>query len=395
MVIPTRTLARATSDLRGHFYALLDTLATIRELTDLELSGRPESRLVGEALAALVRHQEVERCALYLLGDGELRYAGGHGWRALMGVEGAEEPGGEQAFAFAGGLPREAVASGRVIAVPDCARDPRLAPGARGSLLWVPVAVREAVLGVLGAYHPQAGRFESWHVHALELFCSVLAHVIENGRVLRDTEEVVAERTARLESALRETEQLKLRYERLSNVDELTQLPNRRFFFPQAEAALARATRYGHPFSLMLMDIDHFKRINDRHGHAVGDRILRDVGATLREEVREGDIIARFGGEEFVVALPSTTVEGARPVAMRIVERVAELGWEVEGALVRTTLSLGLSELGERDGPSSRMLLETLLSEADIAMYYCKRHGRNRMCAYPEVPEDERVFRDD
>ena len=117
-----------------------------------------------------------------------------------------------------------------------------------GTLLSSPIVARGEVLGVVNVYHPETQSFEDWNEHTLVLFCGVLGHMVESARLVSDMEQVVSERTRQLETALRDAERLKRRYEELSNVDELTELHNRRFFFAETEAALARSTRYGHSF---------------------------------------------------------------------------------------------------------------------------------------------------
>jgi diguanylate cyclase (GGDEF)-like protein len=243
---------------------------------------------------------------------------------------------------------------------------------------------------VVNVYHPAPGYFEGWHEHTLTLFCRVLGHMLENNRLLRRMECAVEDRTRQLEAALREAEQLKRRYEQLSNIDELTALHNRRFFFPAAEAVVAQAARYGHPFSLILVDVDRFKQINDRHGHAAGDMVLKDIATALKARTREVDIIARFGGEEFVVAMPSTEVRGACGLAERIRAAVSETRWSTDTGQLTATISVGVAHLGDRPA-GTRDVLESMLREADRAMYEAKAMGRDRVVVFTDLPPGRRA----
>lgn len=157
---------------------------------------------------------------------------------------------------------------------------------------------------------------------------------------------------------------------RLAHHDALTGLPNRRAADERLNAELARQRRYGGEMALLLVDVDHFKRINDGHGHAVGDAVLRDVALRLQASVRESDFCARFGGEEFVVLLTETDEGGARLVAEKLRAAVAA---PMSGPVATVTASFGLavSARGEEAG--------SLLERADEALYRAKVHGRNRV----------------
>jgi diguanylate cyclase (GGDEF)-like protein len=146
----------------------------------------------------------------------------------------------------------------------------------------------------------------------------------------------------------------------------------------------------------MLLDIDHFKQINDTHGHSVGDEVLSDIAAALANQTRDGDILARFGGEEFVLALPVTDVVGAKQLAQRIREAVLVLRWRAKRKKIKVTLSIGITALELTDTtrkkePPHEVVLEELLKQADLALYYCKQHGRDQVRAYQELPGDSQL----
>jgi diguanylate cyclase (GGDEF)-like protein len=169
--------------------------------------------------------------------------------------------------------------------------------------------------------------------------------------------------------------------ERLAAIDVLTGLRNRRAFQQQIAVEISRSTRYGVPLGLLMMDVDHFKAINDGHGHAGGDRVLSALGALLRERLRTPDIPARWGGEEFVVALPNTDLAGAGLAAERLRTAVAEAVIRHGNATIPVTISIGVSAL---EGGES---LEALTERADQAMYAAKVRGRNCVVvAEPSAP---------
>ena len=161
----------------------------------------------------------------------------------------------------------------------------------------------------------------------------------------------------------------------LATQDPLTRCLNRRAFFERFEAEFNRSQRYGHSFSCIMVDIDHFKSINDKHGHPVGDKVLQQVSSILQECVRVSDIVCRYGGEEFCILLPETNSQGGLQTAERIRHTIASKS--ILG--IKVTISLGVSSLESAPANPSE-----LLSRADKALYEAKRGGRDRVVCYSE-----------
>lgn len=162
----------------------------------------------------------------------------------------------------------------------------------------------------------------------------------------------------------------------LASTDMLTQLSNRRQFYSQAEANLADCRRHDKDMSVLLLDLDHFKKVNDTYGHHGGDEVLRTVAKLLTQMVRGGDTVARFGGEEFAVMLPGTNRLGAAVLGERIRAAVEKEEIVVDGRTIRITVSIGLVTLAGEETES----IDQLLSIADRRLYLAKNSGRNRIC---------------
>ena len=167
---------------------------------------------------------------------------------------------------------------------------------------------------------------------------------------------------------------LNVELERLATTDVLTGVPNRRSLIERGEAELARLRRYDGTTAFLALDIDHFKRVNDTHGHAAGDRVLVEFAARVRACLRETDIFGRIGGEEFAIVAPNTDVAGARLLGERLLEFVRQQPVEYEGTPIRITTSVGISMLGRNDAD-----LAAAQGRADQALYSAKRNGRNRL----------------
>jgi diguanylate cyclase (GGDEF)-like protein len=160
----------------------------------------------------------------------------------------------------------------------------------------------------------------------------------------------------------------------LAVLDDLTGLYNVRYLQQRFSEEWKRAERHREPLAIAMIDVDHFKAVNDSHGHDVGDAVLREVSARLRGSVRDTDVVARYGGEEFVVLLPGTPVQAAQQALVRLQRSLSEALFMHEGEDVFVTFSAGVTLW--RDGES----LEATLSRADEALYEAKRTGRNRTC---------------
>ena len=164
---------------------------------------------------------------------------------------------------------------------------------------------------------------------------------------------------------------------RLSSLDGLTGLGNRRHFFEVAKVEFERTRRHARPLSVAMIDLDRYKELNDRWGHLVGDAVLREVAERLRDSVRTIDVVARYGGDEFVVLMPETGLAEALLVAGRVCRRVAQGPVVDDGVTVATTVSVGVAEIG-----AQCETLEDLLKCADQALYAAKEAGRNRVEAH-------------
>ncbi|WP_295388986.1 GGDEF domain-containing protein [uncultured Thiodictyon sp.] len=168
----------------------------------------------------------------------------------------------------------------------------------------------------------------------------------------------------------------------LAERDALTGTFNRRVFITRLETELLRHRQTALPLSLILFDVDHFKQVNDTHGHGIGDQALRHVVETTHRHLRGNDLLARFGGEEFIILLPETTLAGARVIAERIRAALAATPAIIEPlAPLRITSSFGVAGTDQR-----HRTMDELLGAADSAMYAAKRAGRNRVCGEP--PQD-------
>ncbi|MGP8033057.1 MAG: GGDEF domain-containing protein [Steroidobacteraceae bacterium] len=187
-----------------------------------------------------------------------------------------------------------------------------------------------------------------------------------------------AKRIAELEAVLRIT---LAENRKLSATDDLTRVASRRFFGKHFPREVDRAARYGRALSLILCDIDHFKKINDTLGHAAGDDILKEFGPRLQRQLRAGiDWVARIGGEEFAIVVPETPYEAALGVARKLRAAVGQVGFKVGNRTLEVTASFGLCGM-DRVPAGERGLAERVLKVADAALYRSKNDGRNRVTA--------------
>jgi diguanylate cyclase (GGDEF)-like protein len=215
---------------------------------------------------------------------------------------------------------------------------------------------------------------------SLQLFCAKQDNFTEEDAQLLWTLVLVAENLLTREQA---NEGLL----RFAFTDYLTGLRTRGYFEQQLDLEVKRSDRKGENFSLLMVDIDHFKLLNDQHGHHVGDQVLRQVTSVLVKDMREVDTVARYGGEEFVIILPETTEQEAIAVAQRVRKNVQNSQFNVEGldGQERLTISIGVAVYGV-DATTRQSLIEF----ADTALYAAKSRGRNQVLTYSQLAHERR-----
>ncbi len=219
------------------------------------------------------------------------------------------------------------------------------------SWLGVPLLGHGQVLGYLSIYSDTPALYGSEHTRLAEIFANEASIAIENARLF---------------------EQVQL----LAVTDELTGFYNRRYFYELVEMELARARRYHHDTSLLLMDIDYFKAVNDRFGHTTGDQVLKELCSRIHGAVRESDILGRHGGEEFVLLLPETPRDKAVEAAERLRALVESRPIRSGEHEINITISLGVATVSEKCNTA-----DELFGCADTAMYQAKQAGRNKVSA--------------
>ncbi len=221
----------------------------------------------------------------------------------------------------------------------------------------------EAILEDIRERQDEIGRFTG-------IFESMARYVSERTSKLEAT---VEERTRHLNQEIARRQELENELRVLASVDGLTGINNRRHFLQLCEKELERAQRYDRPLTMMMMDVDHFKRVNDTYGHAAGDEVLKQLAATCVTSLRGSDILGRLGGEEFAVAMPECGVEAAVPVAERLRQTLAKIEVPSEQGAINFTISIGV--IARKKGED----LTSALDRADQAMYAAKQGGRNRV----------------
>lgn len=243
--------------------------------------------------------------------------------------------------------------------LPDLTREKdllnvELIPPRVRSFLSVPMIVQENVVGVLNVSHSQAYAFSAEDVRLLTILAGQAALTIERGERVRSLEH-------------------------LAITDGLTRLYNHRYLQHRLEQEIERARRYGSPLSVLMIDIDHFKQINDRYGHAAGDIVLTELGRVLTQDLRVTEIIARYGGEEFVIVLPQTSASAAVIAAERLRKRVETHSFPIGGDYaISLTISIGVAGMEDKN-----MTRTDLLERADKALYAAKENGRNAVSLLP------------
>lgn len=255
----------------------------------------------------------------------------------------------EVSFRYGEGIAGWVAANAQSALVADVTGDERyktLADSASNirSLAAVPMVTRDTVVGVLTITAAKSDVFTTSSVDLLQLIANTMAMDIEN-----------------------------IRLRRLSVTDKLTGAFNREFLSTQLPALMQEAQEKSSPLSIGMFDVDHFKRVNDTHGHHVGDKVLAEIAHRLRETSRSGDMLVRYGGEEFLLLLPSANEASAAEIANRVRTQLQDRVIEVGDLQLDVRISAGVAEYRHPESPSD------LFRRADTALYSAKEKGRNRV----------------
>ena len=381
------SLAYALNNMAAHFDQMLAALSTLQDLSQIKPEVVDQGQLLKPVLETLMDHFGIAFGSIFLYEKDQLVKAATCSWSELMPQSAnidlsAKKPSIDKA------LMARSLETGQIMnsSITEDTSSQEYA------LMCTPILSGQEKLGVINLFHPQQGFFNEWHFRLLPLFASFVGQLITTHHLLTKMNEQVNARTLELQALLAETTELKKHYKQLSLVDELTELYNRRFFFLEGKNILSRSIRYGHSFSLLLLDLDRFKSVNDRYGHKVGDSVLQAISKKLLQILRETDLLARVGGEEFAIILPETSEDGAKLLGERLLNAMAEVPFTSKGETFNMTASMGLVSLPEKDmktknGTEAEYLIDLLFTQADFAMYSAKHQGGNRLCvAKPDLP---------
>ncbi|MEW6180753.1 MAG: diguanylate cyclase [Chloroflexota bacterium] len=322
---------RQSESLRDAFGALIH-----------DLSSKQAAKQVLNGLARIVPY---DRCALYLEENGKFRLAAKTGY--LTGRPPASLTENHEVW------PEKITAKSRVWFLNHIQDSRQLellgetTPGV--SWMVIPLKWNNRPIGLLWLIRAPATAFKSSETPLAETFAGPAALSIQNSRLFTQAR-------------------------RLATIDGLTGLLNRRSIFEAGERELTRAQRYEEPFSLLVIDLDNFKEVNDRHGHLKGDGLLKRVARRMKSVLRRNDFIGRPGGDEFIVLLGRTTAAEAVVIAGRLLKAVSERPYRINGTPYKITASIGVAS---KDEPTTT--LQTLIHRADAVMYTAKQNGGNRV----------------
>ncbi|MDX1386723.1 MAG: diguanylate cyclase, partial [bacterium] len=263
-------------------------------------------------------------------------------------------------FEWGEGITGQVAKSRKPVYIPDTSHDEEylhykgIKPE-NGSFYSVPIMTKENILGVINFSRRDIDAFSAQEMRMLAVIAGQVSIALENARLYAKTKE-------------------------LSLIDELTQVFNRRHFHKILENEIKRAKRFRRPLSLLMLDVDHFKKFNDSFGHLEGDKLLVDLANVLKGNLREIDTVARYGGEEFAIILPNTDLGDGEKVGLKVNRIIREMSQARHKTKTRkVTVSVGVSSF-----PSDAESMDDLINHADIALYKGKARGRDQVVAFLE-----------
>ncbi|MDT8898595.1 histidine kinase N-terminal 7TM domain-containing protein [Thermanaerothrix sp. 4228-RoL] len=316
---------------------------TLREAAAAVTSALNLEQVLDLIIANLRRVVPYDSCSVFLLEKGYVRLVRGAGFEHLETILGHRFPSGNP-------LVEEAFRTGRPVVLYDAQQDPRFQRwgGAEHIRGWIglPLIARGQPIGYLTIDSRTPGAYTEEHARLAQAFANQAAIALENARLFEQVQQAAI-------------------------TDALTGLANRRHFFDLARREFARARRYGSALSLFILDVDNLKIVNDQGGHLLGDRLLQTVGHAIRHQLRQPDIAARYGGDEFIVLLPETTLEKAAHVAERIRSHLSREVLQADGKTFPISISVGVAEL-----EATCLVLDDLIERADRALYWAKAQGK-------------------
>jgi len=322
---------------------------TVREAASAVSSALELNWVLDQIITNLEKVVPFDSCAVFLQESDRLRIVAARGFADPVKVLG-------QSFTLENPLTTNAFQTRKAVILADASQEPLFAGWGDAAHVrgWmgVPLFVRGTIIGLLTIDSRTVGAYDEDDASLAQTFGNQAAVAIENARLFE-------------------------KVQHLAITDPLTELYNRRHFFELARREFYRARRYGTPMSMLMLDVDDLKLVNDTFGHQIGDQLVEFIGAQCRNQLRQVDIPSRYAGDEFIIALPETTLAGAIQVAQRIREQTSQ-GFMADGQnLVPAAVSIGVSEMD-----SGCFSLETLINRADQALYSAKQAGKNQVVAW-------------
>lgn len=322
---------------------------TLRQAGAVVVSTLQLDEAIERILKQLKRVVPHDSATVQLVRDGYLEIVGGHGWQDLSQVVGLR-------FPLPGDQPNTRVIERRKPLFLSKAEFKNIPIFEHvKSWLGVPLLLHSRVIGLLSLDSTQPNHFTRDHVRLVSAFADQVAIAIENARLFEAVQ-------------------------RIAITDPLSGLYNRHYFFELARREFERARRYRRPLSIILMDLDNFKQVNDHFGHIAGDEVLQTIAGRFHISLRQTDLLGRYGGDEFVAMLPETQLPSALKVAERLSASIRETSINVNDHQISLTMSLGVATLDDEC-----TTLEVLIDRADQAQYRAKRAGKNRISRWEDT----------